>query len=149
MHHPFTHPNIAADKIGTDEEIIKTLKEKPESLYARSYDLVLNGEEIGGGSIRIHHRELQEEMFSALGIKKEEMEEQFGFLLKALQYGAPPHGGIAPGLDRIVWILLQENSIRDVIAFPKTQKAVCLMSNSPSEVSEKQLKELSLKLDLL
>lgn len=149
MHHPFTHPKIAIDKIGSDEEIIKNLKEKPESLYARSYDLVLNGEEIGGGSIRIHHRKLQEEMFSALGFNKEAMEEQFGFLLRALQYGAPPHGGIAPGLDRIVWMLLQENSIRDVIPFPKTQKAVCLMSNSPSEVSEKQLKELGLKLNLI
>jgi len=149
MHHPFTYPKVAVDRVGTDEEIIKILKESPGSLYSRSYDLILNGEEIGGGSIRIHHRELQEEMFFALGFEKRAMEEQFGFFLKALQYGAPPHGGIAPGLDRIIWRLLRENSIRDVIAFPKTQKAVDLMSGSPSDVTENQLKELSLKLDLI
>ena len=146
MHHPFTHPRIDSGKIGSDEEIIKKLKEAPETLYARSYDLVLNGTEIGGGSIRIHHRKLQEEMFQALKFNKEEMISQFGFLLTALQYGAPPHGGIAFGLDRFLMLMLNENSIRDVIPFPKTQKAVCLMSNSPSEVKEKQLKELNLKL---
>ncbi len=145
MHHPFTHPRIDSGKIGTDEEIIKKLKEAPETLYARSYDLVLNGTEIGGGSIRIHHRKLQEEMFQALKFNKEEMISQFGFLLDALQYGAPPHGGIAFGLDRFLMLMLNENSIRDVIPFPKTQKAVCLMSGSPSAVNEKQLKELNLR----
>ncbi len=145
MHHPFTHPKIDKDKIGSDEEIIKKLKEAPETLYARSYDLVLNGTEIGGGSIRIHHRKLQEEMFQALKFNKEEMISTLGFILDDLQYGAPPHGGIAFGLDRFLMLMLNENSIRDVIPFPKTQKAVCLMSNSPSEVKEKQLKELNLR----
>ncbi|MBU1078173.1 MAG: aspartate--tRNA ligase [Spirochaetes bacterium] len=149
IHHPFTHPKRALDDIGSEKDLIKTLKENPQDLFARSYDLVLNGIELGGGSIRIHHRKLQEETFSALGLKEEQMKDQFGFLLDALSYGAPPHGGIAFGLDRFLMLLLKQGSIRDVIPFPKTQKAVCLMSDSPSEVSEKQLKELSIKLDIL
>lgn len=148
-HHPFTHPSISDDKVGTEDEIIKALKEKPETLVSRSYDLILNGVELGGGSIRIHHKKLQEEIFSALGLSKEQADNQFGFLLKALQYGAPPHGGIAFGLDRFLMLLLNENSIRDVIPFPKTQKAVCLMSDSPSDVDEKQLKDLSIKLNIV
>ncbi len=149
IHHPFTHPKIKQDDTGTEKELIKILKDSPEALYARSYDLVLNGVELGGGSIRIHNRELQEEMFSALKLSKEQMTAQFGFLLDALQYGAPPHGGIAFGLDRFLMLMLKENSIRDVIPFPKTQKAVCLMSDSPSEVDEKQLKELGIKLNIV
>ncbi len=148
MHHPFTHPKLETDKIGDIKELIKALTENPENLLARSYDVILNGIELGGGSIRIHNPELQEKMFEVLGFDKEKMYEQFGFLLNALKYGAPPHGGIAFGLDRILMLMLKENSIRDVIPFPKTQKAVDLMSNSPSEVSEKQLKELFIKVVL-
>lgn len=146
-HHPFTHPKAERDRVGSEEELIRKLESDPGSLYARSYDLILNGVELGGGSIRIHHRKLQEKMFTSLGLGEQEYASQFGFLLKALDYGAPPHGGIAFGLDRFLMLMLKENSIRDVIPFPKTQKAVCLMSDSPSAVSEKQIRELSLKLD--
>ena len=139
MHHPFTAPMA--------EELDK-LESDPGSLKARAYDLVLNGNEIGGGSIRIHQSDVQQKMFKLLGIDKKEAEAKFGFLLEALQYGAPPHGGIAFGLDRIAMILTGSASIRDVIAFPKTQKATCLMTEAPSAIDTKQLKELKLKFDL-
>jgi aspartyl-tRNA synthetase len=139
MHHPFTAPL-------TDD--LDKLESDPASLKARAYDLILNGNEIGGGSIRIHQSDVQQKMFNLLGINKEEAEAKFGFLLEALQYGAPPHGGIAFGLDRIAMILTGSASIREVIAFPKTQKATCLMTEAPSEVDKKQLKELKLKFDL-
>jgi aspartyl-tRNA synthetase len=137
MHHPFTSPW---------EEDIPKLEIDPAKVKARAYDIVLNGSEIGGGSIRIHRKDIQSQMFRILNIGEEEAQQKFGFLLDALEYGAPPHGGIALGLDRIVMILAGADSIRDVIAFPKTQKATCLLSNAPSSVDEKQLKELFLKL---
>ncbi len=139
MHHPFTAPR---------EEDLDKFESNPSSIKARAYDLVLNGNEIGGGSIRIHQKEVQEKMFKLLGIEKEEAEAKFGFLLDALQYGAPPHCGIAMGLDRIAMLLTGADSIRDVIAFPKTQKATCMMTQAPSKVDKKQLKELKLKADL-
>lgn len=139
MHHPFTAPN---------EGHLEQFAESPEKISSRAYDLVLNGNEIAGGSIRIHQKEVQEEMFKLLGIGQEEAKLKFGFLLDALQYGAPPHGGIAFGLDRLAMLLTGATSIREVIAFPKTQKATCLMTQAPSEIDPKQLKELKLKYDL-
>ena len=139
MHHPFTAPR---------EEDLAKFESDPGSVKARAYDLVLNGNEIGGGSIRIHQKEVQKKMFELLGIGQEEAETKFGFLLDALKYGAPPHCGIALGLDRITMLLSGAGSIRDVIAFPKTQKATCLMTQAPSEVDPKQLRELRLKADL-
>ncbi|MCD6574821.1 aspartate--tRNA ligase [Candidatus Aerophobetes bacterium] len=139
VHHPFTSPR---------EEDIPLLETNPERVKAKAYDIVLNGEEIGGGSIRIHKRELQERIFELLGISKVEAREKFGFLLNALSLGAPPHGGIAMGLDRLVMIIAGEKSIREVIPFPKTQKAICLLTQAPSRVDEEQLKELHIKLDL-
>ncbi len=137
MHHPFTAPL---------EEDYGLLKENPLAVRSRAYDLVLNGSEIGGGSIRIHQKKLQEKVFEALGMLPESYNEKFGFLLSALDSGAPPHGGIAFGLDRLVMILCGESSIRDVIAFPKTQKAACLLTNAPSETSKAQLDELCLRI---
>jgi aspartyl-tRNA synthetase len=137
MHHPFTSPRL---------EDIELMNSDPENVKARAYDLVLNGNEIAGGSIRIHNTELQQKMFNALGISKEEAEQKFGFLMKAFKYGAPPHGGIAFGFDRMTMLFAGESSIRDVIAFPKTASAVSLMDDCPSEVSDEQLKELHIKI---
>jgi len=136
MHHPFTSPR---------EEDLDLLETDPASVRARAYDLVLNGSEIGGGSMRIYRSDIQQRVFSALGIDGEQAEEKFGFLLEALRYGAPPHGGIALGIDRILAIITGSESIRDVIAFPKTQKGTCLMTGAPAPVSQEQLKELGLK----
>jgi aspartyl-tRNA synthetase len=137
MHHPFTSP--------LDEDM-GLLEREPARVRAKAYDLVLNGIEVGGGSIRIHDTELQRKIFSVLGLTPKETEEKFGFFLEALTYGAPPHGGIALGFDRLVMILAGEESIREVIPFPKTTSALCLLTNSPSEVSDRQLAELGLKL---
>src|SRR5699024_6407970 len=119
----------------------------PEKVKANAYDIVLNGYELGGGSIRIHDAKMQQKMFKALGFTEEERDEQFGFLIEAFKYGAPPHGGIAYGLDRLVMILAGTDNIRDVIAFPKTASAADLMMNAPSEVAKEQLKELHIELD--
>ncbi len=139
QHHPFTAPH---------EEDVQLLETDPLKVRARAYDIVLNGNEIGGGSIRIHDSSLQERVFKALGISEQEARDRFGFLLEAFSYGAPPHGGIAFGLDRIVMLLAGEDTIRDVIAFPKTQKGACLLTDAPSSVAPKQLKELGVKVDL-
>ena len=136
-HHPFTSPQPGH---------LEKLNQDPANALARAYDLVLNGHEIGGGSIRIHSQDTQREMFKALGIEEQEAEEKFGFLLNALEYGAPPHGGIAFGFDRIVMLLTGARSIRDVIAFPKTQKASCLLTDAPSQVSSRQLRELGVRI---
>lgn len=139
MHHPFTHPK-------TDE--IPMLDEDPSKVNAYAYDIVINGYEAGGGSIRIHEADLQNKMFKILGLSEEDCQQKFGFLMDAFKYGAPPHGGIAYGLDRLVMLLTEDLDIRDVVAFPKNQKAQCLLSGAPAEVDCEQLKELSIAKDI-
>jgi aspartyl-tRNA synthetase len=133
VHHPFTHPKL---------EDLDRLESEPLSVRSRAYDVVLNGIEVGGGSIRIHRRDLQERIFKLLNISQEEAEDKFGFLLQALEYGAPPHGGIAFGLDRLIMLMLGKKSIREVIPFPKTQRGQCLLTGAPAEVTLKQILEL-------
>ena len=137
LHHPFTAPNF---------EQAQQLKDSPGESLSKAYDMVLNGTEIGGGSVRIHQQDMQRAVFEVLNISEQEAENKFGFLLKALRYGCPPHGGIAFGLDRLVMLMTGSTSIRDVMAFPKTQTAMCPLTDAPAEVSEQQLKELGLRL---
>ena len=136
LHHPFTAPSCDA----------QALKDNPEAALSKAYDMVLNGVELGGGSIRIHDQKMQEVVFDVLGIDEAEQQEKFGFLLDALQYGAPPHGGLAFGLDRLIMLMVGAESIRDVIAFPKTQSAACLMTDAPGKVEAAQLRDLNIKL---
>ncbi|MCL4439512.1 MAG: aspartate--tRNA ligase [Firmicutes bacterium] len=139
IHHPFTSPV---------EQDIEFMEGDPGKVRARAYDMVLNGVELGGGSIRIHRRDIQEKMFSLLGLSPEEANEKFGFMLEAFEYGTPPHGGIAFGLDRMIMLMAKKDTIRDVIPFPKTQSATDLMTQAPSEVTQRQLRELHIKLDV-
>jgi aspartyl-tRNA synthetase len=134
-HHPFTAPS---------EEDLSVITEHPDKVKSRSYDLVLNGMELGSGSIRIHDQALQQKIFEIIGIDKETAKQRFGFLLEAFQYGAPPHGGFAFGIDRLLTILAGESSIREVITFPKTSAGICPLTSAPSDVDEKQLRELNL-----
>ena len=134
-HHPFTRPTCSVDE----------LLAKPEAARAAAYDVVLNGYELGGGSLRIHRRDMQDAVFEVLELG-DQAEAKFGFLLEALQFGCPPHGGIALGMDRLVMLMSGTHAIRDVIAFPKTQTAACLMSSAPSPVDEEQLRELHIRL---
>ena len=138
IHHPFTAPSVSNE----------ALLDNPGKSLSRAYDLVINGSEVGGGSIRIHQSDMQKTVLKLLGIGDEEAREKFGFLLDALDYGCPPHGGIAFGLDRLVMTISKTESIRDVIAFPKTQTAACLLTDAPSSVSKSQLKELNIKVTL-
>ena len=135
-HHPFTSPN--------KEDIDKLLTDK-ENCYSRAYDLVLNGYELLSGSVRIHEEELQEKVFEAIGMTHEEAKRKFGFFLDAFQYGAPPHCGVGIGLERLIMILVDTDNIRDVVAFPKTASATCLMSEAPNQVDKKQLDELGIE----
>ena len=137
MHHPFTMPM---------EEDLEYIESDPGRVRAKAYDIVLNGNEIGGGSVRIHQNDIQEKMFKALGFTMEKAYEQFGFLLNAFKYGVPPHAGLAYGLDRLTMLMAKEDSIRDVIAFPKIKDASCLMSEAPNIVDEKQLEELGISI---
>jgi len=135
IHHPFTAPSVDS----------QTLLNEPEKSLSRAYDLVINGSEVGGGSIRIHQSDMQKTVLKLLGIDDDEARDKFGFLLDALDYGCPPHGGIAFGLDRLVMILCEADSIREVIAFPKTQTAACLLTDAPASIPKAQLRELKLK----
>ena len=137
LHHPFTAPSCSPE----------SLEFAPGEALSIAYDMVLNGTELGGGSVRIHDQVMQQTVFKVLGIGEEEQREKFGFLLDALQYGVPPHGGLAFGLDRLIMLMIGSDSIRDVIAFPKTQTAACVMTNAPSAVNRKQLRELNIKLN--
>ena len=134
-HHPFTAPM---------DEDVDMLDSEPQKVRAKAYDIVLNGTEVGGGSLRIYNADLQRKMFAALGLSEEEANEKFGFLLEAFKYGTPPHGGMAYGLDRLVMLMTNSESIRDVIAFPKVQTAAELMTDAPGTVEEKQLRELGI-----
>ncbi len=136
LHHPFTSPI---------EEDLHKLETDPANICSQAYDIVVNGSEIAGGSIRIHDPKVQQKVFDLLNISRDQAQQQFGFFLKALDYGAPPHGGIAFGLDRLVMLLTGTENIRDVIAFPKTQRGQCLLTDAPSEVDQKQLDELNLR----
>ena len=139
MHHPFTMPM---------EEDLDMIDTEPGKVRAKAYDIVLNGTEIGGGSVRIHQNDIQEKMFECLGISKEQAQEKFGFLLEAFKYGVPPHAGLAYGLDRLVMLMTKEDTIRDVIAFPKVKDASCLLTDAPNTVDDKQLEELCLEIEI-
>ncbi|MGK0269509.1 MAG: aspartyl-tRNA synthetase, partial [Cocleimonas sp.] len=138
LHHPFTGPTCTADE----------LRANPRAALSDAYDMVINGYEVGGGSIRIHNPDMQSAVFEMLGISEQEAEDKFGFLLKALKFGCPPLGGLAFGLDRLVMLMTRTDSIRDVIAFPKTQTAACMLTDAPADVPRKQLRELSVQVKL-